>query len=114
MNPRIVTKEAFTVVGIPITTAPKSNAIPQLWQQQGERLMEVKHLAEPNTAYGVIEMTDMAAGVLTYMAAMSVTKAGDIPDGMSSWAIPAATYAVVDTTLPDIGKAFDYTALAHR
>ena len=43
----------FTVVGIRIRTHPKSNEIPQLWQQQGERLGEVQHVAEPNVAYGI-------------------------------------------------------------
>lgn len=108
MNPQIVKKDAFTVVGVRISTKPKSNEITQLWQRHGERLSEVQHVAEPNAAYGVMETTDMEAGVLEYMAGMAVTKVDDVREGMSSWEIPAATYAVVETTLPEIGQAFDF------
>ena len=108
MNTQIVTKDAFTVVGVRIRTRPKSSEIAQLWRQQGDRLHEIQHVAEPDAAYGVMQMTDPEAGVLEYMAAMAVTTAEDLPAGMSSWTVPAATYVMVETTLPQIGQAFDF------
>ena len=111
MNPQITTKPAFTVVGMSIDTKPGSPDIPQLWQQQGERLNEIQHIAQPPAAYGVMEMRGqdaMQAGVLTYMISMGVTKAEEIPEGMTSWEVPTGTYVMVETTLPEIGNAFSF------
>lgn len=106
MHPEIVSKDAFTAVGIRIHTSPKSNEISELWQRHGERLGEVPNPAQDG-AYGIMEMTDMAATAMDYMAAVVVTEMGDMPDGMSQWDVPAGTYAVFESTLPALGQKFD-------
>lgn len=106
MQPQIVSKDAFTAVGIRIQTNPKSNEISELWQRHGERLGEVPNPTQDG-AYGIMEMTDMAAGNMDYMAAVAVTTVCDMPDGMSQWDVPAATYAVFEATLPALSQGFD-------
>ena len=108
MQPQIVTKPAFTVVGLRIRTKPMTAEIPQLWGQFGPRMDEVPHLAEPGVSYGLMETLDPEMSQLDYMAGESVTKADDLPTGMTSWTVPANTYAVFETTLPAIGDTFGY------
>lgn len=106
MNPEIVEKPAFTAVGIRIQTNPKSNEIAQLWQEQGMKLGSVPN-TKPDGAFGIMDIVDMEKMVMDYMAGVSVSEVGDLPEGMTSWDIPAATYAVFEATLPTLGQSFD-------
>ncbi|MEM7124683.1 MAG: GyrI-like domain-containing protein [Chloroflexota bacterium] len=106
MNPQIVEKQAFTAVGMRIRTNPKSNEISELWTKQGQRLDEVPN-AVPGGTYGIMDIVDMDAGIMDYMAAVGITEVGDMPDGMCQWDIPSATYAVFEATLPTLGNSFD-------
>ena len=108
MQPQFVTRPAFTVVGMLIHPKPMSPEIPQLWQQFGPRMGEVQHLAEPGVSYGLMDHFDQELGQLDYMAGESVTQVVDLPAGMTTWQVPANTYAVFETTLPTIGKTFDF------
>jgi AraC family transcriptional regulator len=103
VEPRIVTKHAFTVVGMRINTTPKSPEIPALWDKLVPRMGEIRHGDEGRVSYGVMEgMNDK----LVYMAGNPVTHAADLPAGMMHWDVPANTYVVFEATLPTIGEAF--------
>lgn len=106
IQPQITEKPAFTVVGVRIRTNPKSGEIAQLWSNHGASLINVPNMTQDGS-YGVMEMIDMEADEMDYMAAVGVSEVGDIPDGMSQWDIPAATYAVFEATLPTLGASFD-------
>src|SRR5262245_50939191 len=108
MQPQFVDEPAFTVVGLAIHTKPITPELPNRWQQFGPRMDEVKHLAEPNVAYGLMDHFDHTRGELDYMAGESVEQAGDLPAGMVSWSVPANTYAVFESTLSTIGQTFDH------
>lgn len=107
MQPQIVTKPAFTVVGLRLHTKPMAPEIPALWDQLVPRMDEIRHIAEPHVSYGLMmhnrEMTE-----LTYMAGNAVTQVDEVPAGMSRWDIPANTYAVFEATLATIGQVFGY------
>jgi AraC family transcriptional regulator len=108
MKPQIITKPAFTVVGLLIHTKGKSPEIPQLWDQFVPRIGEIQHGVEPQVSYGLMDHFNMATGAMDYMAGNPVTEADELPAGMSRWDVPANTYAVFETTIPNIGEAFDY------
>ena len=108
MQPQIITKPAFTVVGLLIHPKPMSPEIPRLWQQFGPRMGEAKNLAEPGASYGLMANFDQQLGQLDYMAGEAVTEVDELPAGMTSWHVPANTYAVFETTLPAIGETFGY------
>lgn len=108
MQPQIITKPAFTVVGLQIQTKPMTQEIPQLWQQFGPRMNEVQHLAEPGVSYGLMDRFDQAMERLDYMAGEAVTQLGELPAGMTSWEVPANTYAVFEASLATIGETFGY------
>lgn len=108
MQPQVVTKPAFTVVGLCIHTLAKAAEIPLLWDQFVPRMDEVQHLAEPHVSYGLMDHFNQEIGELDYMAGNAVEQVIDLPAGMARWDVPANTYAVFETTLATIGQTFDY------
>jgi len=100
---QIVQRPALTVVGMAIETKPMSPDIPALWPKFVARIDEIPHIAEPRVSYGV--MRD-GAGFLHYMAAVSVTSADGLPQGMVSLQLPAGTYAAFRYPLSGLGKGF--------
>lgn len=107
MQPKFVTKPAFTVVGLLIHTMGKSPEISKLWDQFAPRIGEVRHGLEPHVSYGLMDHFDPAAGTMDYMAGNPVETVGELPAGMSHWDVPANTYAVFETTIPKISETFD-------
>jgi len=106
MQPQIVTKPAFTVVGMQIRTTPMSPEIPALWDKFVPRIDEVQQMAEPYVSYGLMGHYDQAVGTFDYMAGVSVKQIANLPAGMSVWSVPDSTYAVFDATLSTIGQVF--------
>lgn len=77
------------------TDSEKNNVaeqLPQLWGRFVPRLGEVTK-AVPGTCYGVIRQEADGSERLEYHAAIEVTDAASIPDGMVALEIPAAKYA---------------------
>ena len=67
----------------------------------------MQHLAEPDVSYGLMDHFNEELGRLDYMAGAAVVQAVDLPAGMTRWNVPENTYAVFETTLPNIGETFD-------
>lgn len=105
-QPQFITKPAFTVVGLRISTTPKSAEIPALWDTFGPRIDEVPHSAEPQVSYGL--MGNFSEHAMDYTAGVSVTGAADVPAGMTRWDVPENTYAVFETTLATIPQTFEH------
>ena len=105
-EPQLITKPAFTVVGLHLSTKPKSAEIPALWNTFGPRIDEVPHPAEPQVSYGL--MGNFSKHAMDYMAGISVTDATDLPAGMTRWDVPENTYAVFETTLATIPQTFEH------
>ena len=108
MEPRIVDKLAFTVVGMKCRGTIENNQIPGLWQEFGPRMAEIKGVVSPNVAYGVTLGMDEKSGEFDYVAGMAVTSADDVPDGMVSCEVPEQKYAVFTGTLPTVGQTYQY------
>jgi AraC family transcriptional regulator len=108
MQPQIVTKPAFSVVGMHIHTKPMSSEIPDLWGQFAPRMNEVPHPTEADTSYGVMYHSDQTMDKMEYMAGLPVEKMDSLPAGMTHWELAANTYAVFETTLLTISDTFGY------
>jgi len=106
MQPTLVTKPAFTVVGIRIRVKAMSPEIPALWGRFVPRIAEIRNPAEPDVAYGLMGNFDEATRMLDYMAGISVTTVEEIPEGMEAWELLAATCAVFDTNLASIHETY--------
>lgn len=114
MEPRIVTKPAFTIVGLPfigfITAAPyeggnENNEIGKVWDQVNARFSEIQHVCGP--AYG------LCFGMPNdrepwYIAGFEVSQVEALPAGMMSMTVPAQKYAAFPCTLATIGATYRY------
>jgi AraC family transcriptional regulator len=105
MEPKIVTKPAFTVVGMKYLGKNETNEIPQLWEKFMPREGEIKQRANP-FGYGVMDNFDEKTGDFDYLAGIEVKDISDIPEGMESWQVPEQTYAVFGCNLKNIKQAF--------
>lgn len=99
----IIERPAITVVGMSIRTKPMSPEIPALWPKFVARIPEIQDQNEPRVTYGV--MRD-EKDVLLYTAAVAVSAAGRVPQGMESFTIPASAYAVFRYPLSGLAKGF--------
>ncbi len=108
MEPKIVKRAAFQVVGMKYRGKNENQEIFQLWGEYGARWKEIKHIVNPDEAYGVMDHFDERSGEFDYVAAMEVERLEDIPEGMVGWEVPAQTYAIFPCTLPKIREVYDY------
>ncbi|MBN1487082.1 MAG: GyrI-like domain-containing protein [Anaerolineae bacterium] len=106
MEPKIMTKPAFTVVGLKYHGKNEANELPQLWAELNPRIDEIQHQTG-YAAYGVCGAMD-TEGNFDYVAGFAVTSTEDIPEGMVAWEVPEQRYAVFECTLPTIHKTYEY------
>jgi len=107
MEPKIVTKPAFTVVGMLYRGRNENNEIAQMWGEFVPRMGEIKHATGAHESYGVCRDLE-PEGLFEYVAGLPVTQAEDVPQDMVSWEVPEQKYAVFPCTLPTIGEAYAY------
>ena len=104
MEPEIISKPAFTVVGMRYFGENQHQEIPQLWGQFLPRAHEIKDKSA--VAYGVCGDVD-DNGRFHYMAGYG-SDHPDIPEGMARWDIPEQTYAVFPCTLDTISETYQF------
>jgi AraC family transcriptional regulator len=107
MEPKIVTKPAFTVVGMLYHGKNEKNEIAQMWSEFMPRIGEIQNIVGNHESYGVCSDLE-PEGLFEYVAGVPVAKAEDIPEGMVSWDVPDQQYAVFSCTLPTIHEAYNY------
>jgi AraC family transcriptional regulator len=107
MQPKIVERPGFTVVGLKYRGKNENNEIPQLWQAFGPRVGEIKNMVDDHVAYGISANIDKSSGEFDYIAGFEVSTVEEIPRDMVSFEVPGGKYAVFSTTLPRIGETFD-------
>ena len=106
MEHQIVSKPAFTVVGMKYRGKNEHDEIPQLWGQFVPRIPEIRHRNPDPATYGVMYGYDEETGEFDYVAALHVNSAADLPEGMVSVEIPAAQYVVFTCTLPTLSPTY--------
>ncbi|MGU3471207.1 effector binding domain-containing protein [Paenibacillus sp. D51F] len=104
-GPRIVVKDAFTVVGLDWDDRQlaEGDGIPQLWERFLRRAHEIAGRVNPNELIGAGGPRE--SGVFGYIAGFETTDAGAVPQGLTAVTIPAYTYAVFE--LEDLGKIWE-------
>ena len=108
LEPRIVRRPAFHVVGMAGRFTPTSGRIPELWGRFAPRIYAVPRRRGQETFGVCLDAAPATVGeaCFTYLAAVEVETLAEVPDGMLAVTIPANTYAVVTHTghisrLPD-------------
>jgi AraC family transcriptional regulator len=107
MEPKIVSKSTFSVVGMQVVTKNEQGEIPQLWDKMGPRWQELKGVVNPEKYYGICGNTQ-EDGRFMYLAGQEVNQKSDIPAGMEITEVPEQTYAVFRCTIPTIAETYEY------
>jgi predicted transcriptional regulator YdeE len=107
MEPRIVARSAFTVVGMKYHGRAENQETPRLWGALEPRIGEIDNIVNEHTSYGISANMDMESSEFDYIAGFEVSSAENVPEGMVRFEVPSARYAVFATTLSEIGEAFD-------
>ncbi len=117
MEPEIIEKGEFEIVGLKCKTSLSDNRVPALWQEFIKRWGEIKNLAKPGEAYGVClnemqydyrEFTDETE--FTEIVGAEVTDSENIPEGMLTYTVPKSKYAVFTHKgkLDSLKNTYDY------
>jgi AraC family transcriptional regulator len=93
MEPRIIYKTAFSVIGIWKNGNPSSSSLDAVWERLGERYAEIP-CADPDEGYGVHLKAGSGDNYLAGLAVRSRCTAGNVPPGMSKLDLEAHAYAV--------------------
>ena len=107
MEPKFVSKEAFTVVGLLYHGTNENNDIPAVWTKLMERGADLQAAGKTLDPYGVCKMPD-EDGSFDYLAGFEIVGEFEAPEGMEVWNLPAKTYAVFTTTLPKVKETYEY------
>jgi AraC family transcriptional regulator len=102
MESELISKEAFTVVGMNRRGKNQGEELARLWRTFLSRANEIKGIVDRQVSYGLIGNFDEENGEFDYMAGYEVVEASAIPEGMSSWKVPKQRYAVFPCSLPDL------------
>jgi len=96
MEPKIVHKPAFKVIGLKYYGNDPTNNCPELWRSFMERLPEIENVLPAKESYGLMctGEEDFVDGKFDYIASVAVSRLENIPEGMIGAEIPEATYAV--------------------
>ncbi len=96
MQPKIITRPAFTVVGFCYHGNNKNQEIADMWGQFTQRLDEIQTNNTLET-FGVCSLpAGLPEGQFEYVAAMQTAEDAPVPDGMVKRSLPAYTYAVFE------------------
>jgi len=107
MEPKIVSRPAFTIVGMKYHGKNEQNEIPQMWEAFLPRVGDIQRIVNPGVAYGVCGNND-ENGEFDYVAGFEVDTVTDVPESMVSWELSEGTYAVFTCTLTGIREAFHH------
>ncbi len=99
-EPKLMKKDAFTVVGMTYKGRNENGEIPQMWGEYNKRWDEIPNKVE-GPCYGIcdefeIEAENDSVGIMTYMAGHEVTKVDTLPKGMTSKVVPAGKWLVFE------------------
>jgi predicted transcriptional regulator YdeE/DNA-binding transcriptional MerR regulator len=106
MEIKIVTKPAFTVVGLPyFGTNETKEEIPEVWANLMPRMAEISHKTGP--AFGLCT-EPQGDGRFHYLAGFGVSEVEELPESMEEWTVPEQTYAVFPCELSTIHEAYQF------
>ncbi len=108
MEPKLVSREAFTVAGLLHRGQADGAKYGALWGQFFARIGELQNVVDPHCAYGVMANYDEASGEFDYVAACEVASGEGLPAGFEAVAVPAADWAVFPTSMGELAQTYPY------
>lgn len=114
MEPKIITKPAFTLVGLPYFGKNEHQEISELWTKFNHRIHALGGLknetGEAAIGLCVGPAEEYGDSSFEYVAGFPVTKVEDVPEGFVVRDVPKYTYAVFahKGDLSSLGKTYEY------
>ncbi|MBS3810790.1 MAG: AraC family transcriptional regulator [Halanaerobiales bacterium] len=98
MQPKIIEKDRFTVIGMDCLTTTEDNenhqVIIELWNQFKPRVGEVKNKKNPTKMVGIYKQRKNYPNRFSYIASSEVDNLSEIPKGMIPKIINPSKYAI--------------------
>lgn len=116
LQTRVVWKDAFLAVGEKIRfdpsadVPPSENEIFRLWNRFNERVGEIEHIEGGMYGLCLLSPDCKPDDPFDYVAAVGVSRAERVPEGMTVESVPGGLYCVVTRrgVIDEIGAAFRY------
>ena len=114
MQPKIIEKNRFTVIGMDCLTTTEDNAehqvVIELWNDFRPRIDEVKNKKDPTKMVGIYDQRKNYPNRFAYIASVEVSSLAEIPKGMIPKMINGSKYAVFthQGKLESIDKTYNY------
>ena len=118
MEPEIVRKPAFVILGIKQRGENQHEAVSELWERFISRYAEIEHVVQPVGAYVLMgNYAKPAYGaddcngepcVFDCMVGVEVDRVDSIPQGMEVWKVPEQTYAAFRFPAAERMETYEY------
>ncbi len=114
MEPKIITRSAFTIVGLRYFGKNEHQEISELWGEFNHRSEEIGGIPHETgeAAIGLCTTPEDAGeeGAIEYVAGVPVSKVNQVPEDFVIRQMPEYTYAVFahKGDLPSLGKTYEY------
>ena len=109
MEPKIVSKPAFKVLGVESRIHIKETDYQAIWANKFKtRQNDIAPIANGNGDYGVFHKF-YEDGLVGYLVGSEVSDAPNVPEGLELLNIPEATYVVFECNSQTIGEMWPYT-----
>ena len=109
MEPKVVQRNAFYVMGVQVHSMPDRVDFGAVWSKQYSPHDEaVKALAAGPGYYGVWLPGEVGDGIPDYIAGMAVNEGAQPPAGLVVRRVPAALYAVFDCKISQLGELYSH------
>jgi len=105
-EPKIVSQEAFGVVGMLYHGKNQAGEIPAMWGRFGPHMGEIGGRVGLE-AYGICWMPD-EEGAFDYVAGLAVNSDRQVPEGMVYRQVQAGSFAVFPCTIPTVGQTYHH------
>ena len=108
MEPKIVEKEAFWVMGVGVRGNPMQLDYGDIWGRQfGPVAQTLMALSTDGSFYGAYFGTG-EEGVVDMVAGVAVRPDAQAVEGLAKRELPASTYAVFECTMAEIGQTWGH------
>jgi predicted transcriptional regulator YdeE len=107
MQPKIVNREAFTVMGVVGHFQSAAENFGPLWKEYMAHHEQIEPLSTGEGHYGVYLGADHS-GPIDYLAGMAVRDAAETPKGIETRKVLGATFAVFECSFEKLGPAYGY------
>lgn len=114
MEPKIIKKPAFTIVGLPYFGKNENQEIHELWNQFNRRMAQIGEVkndtGEACIGLCITRDDNPLGGAFEYIAGLPVSQVEDLPENFVVRQVPEHTYAVFSHQgdLQSLGKTYEY------